>query len=451
VADQEAVGPQLELEMARGGAQAASASAQDAGGAGPAVSVISELPRSRLLVGPLRHRNFRLFIIGQFISLCGTWIQTVAQGWLVFQLSRSAFSVGLVSTLGSLPVLLFTLYGGVVADRANKHRLILVLQSLMVLPVLVVAVLTQVHRITVLAVMLTAVVSGVLNAFEVPARQAFVVDMAGKEDLMSAIALNSSIFNLSRIIGPTIAGVLIGTLGIAACFFANALSFMAVVVGLLLMRLPSHDRGERVTLGGSSFQEGLRYVWGERWPRALVVITGTLSVFGFAFLPMLPVFAQEALGTGPAGYGGLVSAVGVGASAAALFVAGFGRKLKRRQTILTAAICFGASLILAALSRSYWLALALFTLAGTAMVLNNVLTNTMLQIGAPDHLRGRVMGVYSCLILGLSPFGSLQAGFVAEHLGVRVAVASGGAVCLVVASVVAWEMRREPRPVVSGG
>ena len=369
----------------------------------------------------------------------------MAQGWLVFQLSNSAFQVGLVSTLGSLPVLMFALYGGAVADRVNKHRWIILLQALMVLPVLALAILVQLDRVTVNWVMIAAVILGVLNAFEVPARQAFVVDMAGKDDLMSAIAINSSIFNVSRIIGPAIAGILISAVGIAACFYANAASFLAVVGGLLLVKIP--PTAEPTPTGRTGrLWEGMRYVWSEPWPRALVVMTGTLGVFGFAFLTMLPVFAKEALGVQAAGYGGLVSAVGVGASAAALFVAGFGHRLRRERTILTAGMIFGLCLIAAALSRSYWIALALLTLAGTAMVLNNVLTNTLLQTSAPDGLRGRVMGVYSFLILGLAPIGSFQAGLVAEHLGVRVALASGGAICFLVAAGVAYRMWGENPP-----
>lgn len=399
--------------------------------------------------GSLRHRNFRLFIIGQFISLCGTWIQNVAQGWLVYQLSRSAFAVGLVSTLGSLPILAFTLYGGAVADRVNKHRWILLLQSMMLVPVLGLAVLVQVGRVNVTVVGLAALLLGILNAFEVPARQAFVVDMAGRDDLMNAIALNSSIFNLSRIIGPAIAGILITAAGIAACFYANGASFLAVVIGLLMMRMPREERRDPTGRTGKIWG-GMQWAINEPWPRALVIITGTLSVFGFAFLSMLPVFAKEALGTDAAGYGGLVSAVGIGAFTAAIFVAAFGHRLRRRQTILVAGVSLGLFLLGAAFARHYVLALVLFTLAGTAMVLNNVLTNTLLQTSAPDHLRGRVMGVYSFLILGLSPFGSFQAGYVAEHLGVRVAIGSGGAICALVTAATAWRMyRTRPRQTLS--
>jgi MFS family permease len=388
----------------------------------------------------LKQRNFRLFITGQFISLCGTWIQGVAQGWLVYQLSDSAFQVGLVSTLGSLPILLFTLYGGVVADRVRKHRFILMLNWLMLVPVLAAGLLVHLGLISVPILMGLAVIVGTVSAFEVPVRQAFVVEIAGKDNLMNAIALNSSIFNLSRIIGPAIAAVLITAFGVAACFYVNAASYLAVIIGLRMMRVTTTDAGLRGGLG--SFAEGMQFVLGQPWPRALVILTGTLSIFGFAFIPLLPVFAHDALGVEAAGYGGLLSAIGVGALGAALFVAGFGHRLKRQQTILVAGVLFGVTLTIGAFVGSYWIAVALLLVAGTSMVLNNVLTNTLLQTSAPDHLRGRVMGVYSFLILGLSPFGSLQAGYVAEHLGVRTAYATGGIVCAVVALGLAWYMRR---------
>ena len=388
----------------------------------------------------LGQRNFRLFITGQFISLCGTWIQGVAQGWLVYQLSDSAFQVGLVSTLGSLPILLFTLYGGVVADRVRKHRFILMLNWLMLVPVLVAGALVHLGLISVPIIMGLAVIVGTVSAFEVPVRQAFVVEIAGKDNLMNAIALNSSIFNLSRIIGPAIAAALITAFGVAACFYVNAASYLAVIIGLRMMRMTTADAGLRGGLG--SFAEGMQFVLGQPWPRALVILTGTLSIFGFAFIPLLPVFAHDALGVEAAGYGGLLSAIGVGALGAALFVAGFGHRLKRQQTILVAGVLFGVTLTIGAFVGNYLLAIALLLIAGTAMVLNNVLTNTLLQTSAPDHLRGRVMGVYSFLILGLSPFGSLQAGYVAEHLGVRTAYATGGIVCAVVALGLGWYMRR---------
>jgi MFS family permease len=389
----------------------------------------------------LRHRNFRLFLIGQFVSLCGTWIQTVAQGWLVLHLTDSAFQVGLVTTLGTLPILLFTLYGGVVADRVNKHRLVLILQSLMLLEALTLGVLTALDRVTVHWVMGLAVFFGFLSAFEVPTRQALIAEIVGREDLMNAIALGSSAFNVARVVGPAIAGALIATVGLAACFFANAASYLAVIASLLAMRVGQRPPAVHPP-AFAAMREGFEYVFGNRWPRAVVTIIATFAVFGFSFMTMMPVFARDALGLDARGYGAIVSAIGVGAAAAALFMAGVGGRTQRARLVLGSSVMFGLVLTGAALAPDFWWAIALFTVAGCLMALNGISANTMLQVQAPDHLRGRVIGFYSFVVLGLAPLGSLQAGWLSERFGVRTAVASGGMVCLAVAGVVAWRMGR---------
>jgi MFS family permease len=395
----------------------------------------------------LRHRNFRLFITGQFISLCGTWMQTIAQGWLVLQLTDSAFAVGLVTALGSLPILLLSLYGGVIADRVNKRRFIILLQSLMLAEALTLGVLTALNLITVQWVMGLAVFAGVLTAFEVPTRQAFVAEIVEREDLMNAIALGSSAFNLARIIGPALAGALIATVGLSACFFANAASYLAVIASLL--RMDVGERGTPVYVPvWAAMREGFAYVFGHRWPRALVIIVATFSVFGFSFLPLMPVFARDALGLDASGYGAMVSSIGLGAVAAAFFMAGYGDQVRQSRLVLGSSTLFGAVLLAASLAPAFWSAVFLFTATGGIMALNGIAANTMLQSEAPDALRGRVMGFYSFMVLGLAPFGSLQAGWLAEHLGVRFAYAFGGSVCLVVALGVAWHMgrgRREAR------
>src|SRR5215207_1313875 len=243
----------------------------------------------------LKHRNFRLFLGGQFISLYGTWMQTIAQGWLVLHLTNSAFQVGLVTALGSLPILLLSLYGGVVADRVNKRRFLVVLQSLMLLEALTLGILTTLDLITVHWVMGLAVFFGFLTAFEVPTRQAFVAEIVERKDLMNAIALGSSAFNLARVIGPAVAGILIATLGLAACFFANAFSYLAVIASLV--RMDAHSgRAPAAASVWTAIGEGFAYVFGSRWPRALVIIVTTFSVFGFSFMPLMPVFARDALG-----------------------------------------------------------------------------------------------------------------------------------------------------------
>jgi MFS family permease len=401
----------------------------------------------RSVFAALRHRNFRLFLTGQFISLCGTWMQTIAQGWLVLQLTDSAFAVGLVTALGSLPILLFSLYGGVVADRVNKRRFILLLQSLMLAEALTLAVLTTFDLITVQWVMGLAVFSGLLTAFEVPTRQAFVAEIVDREDLMNAIALGSSAFNLARVIGPALAGALIATAGLAACFFANAATYLAVIASLFRMDVEG-SRAPAVVPLWAALREGFSYVFGHRWPRALTIIVATFSIFGFSFVPLMPVFARDALGLDATGYGAMVASIGVGAVAAAFFMAAFGDQMRQSRLVLGSSSLFGAILLAASLAPDFWSAVVLFTATGGVMALNGIAANTMLQSEAPNELRGRVMGFYSFMVLGLAPFGSLQAGWLAEHLGVRFAFGLGGLVCLLVAVGVAWRMgkgRREAR------
>jgi MFS family permease len=393
----------------------------------------------RSIFAALRHRNFRLFITGQFISLCGTWMQVIARGWLVLKLTDSAFAVGLVTALGSLPILLFTLYGGVIADRVNKRRFILLLQSLMLVEALTLAILTVTNLVTVQWVMGLAVFYGLLSAFEVPTRQSFLAEIVEREDLMNAIALNSSAFNLARVAGPAIAAALIATVGLAACFFANAASYLAVLAGLLLMepgRAPAPE-GESVR---AALRLGFGFVFGNPWPRALIILIATFSIFGFSFLPLMPVFARDVLKVSASGYGALVAAVGAGAAGAAFFLAGFGHRVRRSRLVLGSSLLFGILLLAASLAPGFWSALLLFTLTGCVMALNGISANTMLQSEAPDPLRGRVMGFYSFVVLGLAPFGSFQAGWIAEHLGVRIAFAAGALICLTAAAAVAWRM-----------
>jgi MFS family permease len=392
----------------------------------------------------LKHRNFRLFLSGQFISLCGTWMQTIAQGWLVLHLTNSAFQVGLVTALGSLPILLLSLYGGVLADRVNKRRFLVVLQSLMLLEALTLGILTTLDLITVHWVMGLAVFFGFLTAFEVPTRQAFVAEIVERKDLMNAIALGSSAFNLARVIGPAVAGILIATLGLAACFFANAFSYLAVIASLVRMETGA-TRAPAAASVWTALREGISYVFGHRWPRALVIIVSTFSIFGFSFMPLMPVFARDALGLDASGYGVMVAAIGVGALAAAFFTAAFGGRIRQSRLVLGSSVSFGSMLVVGSFAPGFWSAVFLYTICGGTMALSGIAANTTLQSDAPDELRGRVMGFYSFMVLGLAPFGSFQAGWLAEKFGVRVAFAFGGLVCLAVAAGVSWWMARAVR------
>ncbi|MDP9144881.1 MAG: MFS transporter [Actinomycetota bacterium] len=397
-------------------------------------------------LGALRHRNFRLFVGGQFVSLIGTWMQQVALGWVVLEMTNSPFQVGLVSTLSAIPVLLFTLYGGVVADRRNKHRLVLLLQTAMLVDALALAVLTDTGHITLLWIQILAVIAGLLAAFEIPARQAFVVEMVGKDDLFTAVAINSTVFNATRVVGPALAGLLLAVAGAAVCFYVNAVSYLAVLAGLMAMRVssatPATARpGAQSDL--SALWEGVRYMIDNPLQRMLTILTTSFSILGFAFVPMLPVFARDVLGTGSAGYGAMMSAVGVGAALGAIGAAVWGRRVERERWILPCAIAFAVTLIGAGLAPTLGVAVVLLALVGFAWVLMAVFVNATLQITSPDALRGRVMGFYSLMVVGLAPFGSFQMGYVSEHFGARTAFVAGGVACAIVA---VWALLRPGSP-----
>ena len=379
--------------------------------------------------GALAHRNFRLFFIGQGISLVGTWMQNVGEGWLILTLTNSPFYVGLTAALGSLGVLLFSLYAGVVADRVDKRRVIIFMQLAFMIEAFTVAILVWTGVIAVWQVLVLATVLGIASAFDIPMRQSFIVEMVGKDDLMNAIALNSSLFNGARVLGPAIAGFLIGALGIAWCYFLNGLSYIAVIAGLLLMRLPATIRPARTTSTWGGFREVLTFLRGDRGIRSLMIQTAILSVFGFPYIAMMPVFARDVLHRGAAGYGALTSSIGIGAVIGALGIALSATRLRARgRLMLVGGTAFGILLILFSASRVLALSMVLLALAGCAMIVNNSITNTLLQTAAPDHLRGRIMGFYSFVFVGMAPFGAFLFGLVAEHVGVPHTLAAGGAI-----------------------
>jgi MFS family permease len=387
--------------------------------------------------GALRHRNFRLFFFGQGTSLVGTWMQNVAQGWLVLVLTNSPFYVGLVSALGSLPILLVSLPAGVFVDRINKHRLIVLTQTLSLLQALVLAILIGTHRIALWQVAAIAVFLGTVNAFDTPARQAFLIELVGREDLGNAIALNSSAFNAARVVGPSVAGILISAVGLAWCYFLNALSYVAVIWGLLAMRLPPYRRPDHPGDAWAQFREGARFVWRDRRVLALVGMMGIISVFGFPYLVLMPVFERDVLKVGASGLGFLSASVGVGAVTAALGLAAFGARVRKGGILVWTGPIFGVALAAFALTRWFPLALPILAVAGGAMILNNAVTNTLLQTIVPDALRGRVMGFFAFVFLGMAPFGALQAGWLAEQIGAPATVVIGGTVCCL-SSLVMW-------------
>jgi len=392
-------------------------------------------------LGALAHRNFRLFFVGQGISLIGTWMQNIGEGWLVLTLTNSPFYVGLVSALSSLGVLFFTIYAGIIADRTDKRRTIVIAQVLFMLEAFTVAILVWSHVVQVWQVMLLATLLGVASAFDIPTRQSFLVEMVGKDDLMGAIALNSSLFNAARVIGPAIAGALIGVVGIAWCYFLNGLSYIAVIVGLLMMRLPAFVPRPSESSAWTGFREVWAFVTSDGRMRALVVLTATFSVFGFPYITMMPVFARDVLHRGAGGYGALTSSIGVGAMLGALGVAIGARRIRSRgRLMLTGGAAFGMLLVLFSASRSFGLSLVLLAFAGCAMIINNSLVNTLLQTAVPDGMRGRVMGFYSFMFVGMAPFGAFLVGLVAERYGAPVAVAGGGSIVALAVAIAAWRV-----------
>lgn len=374
----------------------------------------------------LRHRNYRLFFIGQLISLTGTWMQSVAQGWLVLRLSNSPAMLGLVAAATSLPVLLLSLPAGTLADRVSKRRLLLICQAVAMLLAMALAGLTLTERIEVWHVVVLAALLGTVTAFEGPARQAFTVEMVGREDLLNAIALNSSIFNAARTVGPAVAGVVVALIGEGPAFALNAASFVFVIASLLLMRLPpfqSPGGGQR----RGQLREGLRYIQNEPRVRALLLQAAAISFFCFTYIPLLPVFARDILHVGASGLGMLSATSGLGALTAALMLAQFGDALPRGRLVRMAALL--QPLLMIAFSASRWmpLSLLLIGLAGWAGVTTMALTNTLIQSIVPDRLRGRVMSVFTLLLMGLSPMSGMLAGGIAQVAGSVPLVVAGSA------------------------
>jgi len=377
-----------------------------------------------------RHRNYRLFFGGQLISLIGTWMQMVAQSWLVYRLTGSAVLLGFVGFASQIPVFLLAPIGGSVADRYNRHRIVVITQTSAMLLAFVLATLTLTDLVRVWHIFTLAALLGVVNAFDIPTRQAFVVDMVGREDLINAIALNSSMINGARMIGPAVAGILVASVGEGWCFLTNGISYIAVIVGLLLMKMTVRVDVSPHGSAIASIIEGFRYVRQTRPIRALLLMLGLVSLMGMPYAVLMPIFADQILHGGPRGLGLLMGAAGFGALAGALVLAAKKGIRGLGHWVAFAAMGFGVSLILFSLSRTFWLSVALLLPAGFSMMIGLASSNTLIQTLVPDKLRGRVMAVYSMMFMGMAPFGSLLAGALAHRLGAPGTVAFGGLVCI---------------------
>ena len=376
----------------------------------------------------LRHRNYRLFWFGQMISLIGTWMQNVAQGWLVLRLSNSPFLLGAVSAFAGLPILFFSLPAGVLADRVNKRKFLIFTQIGAMLLAFILAFLAFTGLVKVWHVMFLALCLGLVMAFDAPARQAFIKEMVGKDDLLNAIALNSAIFNGARILGPAIAGILISLTGEAGCFLINGLSYLAVIVGLSLMRMEDLLIKPKNRSFLVSFKEGVNYITTNKRVLSLILMVSSMSIFGLSYAVLMPVFARDILKSGASGLGFLMSAAGIGAISAGLGLASR-RQEEKLKYMQAGIITFFVSLFLFSFSNNFILSLLFLVGAGWGMISLVATCNTLLQEIIPDELRGRVMSFYTMMFMGTMPIGSFLAGTLGETLGVIWAVRIGALLC----------------------
>ena len=378
-----------------------------------------------------RHRNFRLFWFGQTLSLVGTWMQAMAQGWLALELSNSAFLVALVASAQSFPILLLSMPIGVIVDRTDKLRLVKICQALLALEAAALWWFTWSGHMTIGWLMFLATLNGIFGAFEIPARQSLVIELVGREDLPGAIALNSSGFNLARIVGPSIGAIIIAQLGMAWCFGVNALSYVAVLIGLLMIKLPAWEPPQHLITPLEGMVEGLRYM--RRTPAvwSLMKLITVFSVLGVPYLTLLPVFARDRLGLDAGGYGALLACVGVGGLMGALSLAAVGDRIRRGTLVFAAAFSYATMLCLLSLVRSAALAYPTLLVVGFTMIVTNAVGNATLQRLVPNELRGRMMAAYSFIAVGLSQvLGSMIGGALAHVIGVSGAIGVGAAVAL---------------------
>ena len=385
----------------------------------------------------LGHRNFRLFFVGQFVSRTGFWMQNMAQAWLIYRLTESSLMLGLVAFAGQVPTLLFGLLAGVVADRFNRYRVILIALWLAMLQAFVLGILTMSEWITAWQVFALALVAGTIQAFEMPARQSFLMEIVGRDDLASAIALNSTLVNAARILGPALAGLLVAQFGEGVCFTFNGCTFLAIIGGFLAMRLPPRVVEPHPAQSTTSFiGEGIRYALHTPAIRLLLILISLLSLLSTPYTVLMPIFAGDILDSGPNGMGMLMGAAGAGAVVGALLMARHQGTERLGRVTAFAFTRFGIGLILFSLSHNFWLSLLVLPLIGSGIMVPMAATNTLLQTLSPDHLRGRIMSLFFIMFMGAPPIGSLLAGFLAPLIGAPLTVGGAGVLCLLVSAYV---------------
>ncbi|MDD5166576.1 MAG: MFS transporter [Candidatus Omnitrophica bacterium] len=379
----------------------------------------------------LKVKKYRIYWFGMFLSLVGTWIQSVAQSWLVFDLTNSAFLLGVVGFLSSIPMFLLSLFGGVVADRVNKRKILIFTQTAFMFLAFLLAVLTQANLITATQIMFIALLNGIVMSFDAPTRQAVVVELVGKKHLFNAIALNSVAFNSSRIIGPALAGILVSSIGMSGCFYINGVSFFAVLIALMLIQIDDRPRPNKNNSALGDLKEGLLFIKNNRLILILITIVGISSLFGMPYVILMPVFAKELLHVGVKGLGLLMSSAGAGALVAGLVLAHLGDFKHKGRLLIISSIIFSISLMLFSLSRNFIFSLFALALIGCFSVMAMALINTLLQTIVEDEYRGRIMSVFMFTFAGFMPFGNLLAGSISQIAGVSMTVLFSGIICMV--------------------
>jgi MFS family permease len=398
-------------------------------------SSASVLPPSRRhapsTFSSLRHPNYRLWFFGQTLSLMGTWMQWVAQGWLVYQLTGSELALGTISFLGSVPTLFLMLPAGAFCDRVSRQRLLLLTQTGMMLLAFIMAGLAFLRVLEVWHIGVLAFGVGICNSFDAPARLSLVVDMVeDRADLPNAIGLNSAMFNMARIVGPAVGGILLAAVGATWCFMLNGLSFLAVILALRRMRFPKVQRSAEVEPLMTQVQAGLRYVAGHELVRTIIVVAAVSALFGMSYYTLMPAYAANVLHVGETGLGTLNAATGIGALIASLAVASLTGYQHKGRLLLMGSVVFPLGLLLFASSPSFGFSAACLMVIGFAFVIQNGMANTLIQIVVPDSLRGRVTSVFSLSFFGTAPFASLFAGAMAQALGIRVGLSVGAGLTL---------------------
>jgi len=390
----------------------------------------------------LTYRNFRLFWIGQLISLTGTWMHSAAQGWLVLKLTDSPFYLGLVGSAASMPILLFTLAGGVAADRFSKRKILLITQVILLVMAFLLALLVSGEIIAVWHVIIIAFLVGIVNAFDIPARQSFFIEMVGKEDLMNAIALNSAAFNGARTIGPAIAGILISYFGIVICFYINSLSYLAAIIALMSMRFKHREIKKPFKPGVvQEIKEGLKYIFSESKVYTLIISVGIISFLGFPYISFLPIYARDILRIGAEGLGILMGIAGAGALTGAISLAVRGDFERKGRLLAISSAIFSIALLIFSFSTTIWLSYSMLFLIGWGAISQIATANSLLQLIAPDDLRGRVMSSFTLVFLGMATIGNFAIGTLASYAGTQAALGTGAICCLMG---ILWLLWRKP-------